>query len=253
MSDDIFHNNPTDYRVLVGSKEQPLGHTALGHPVVLVETVTPDEYWQNYGWLFQMTTYFNPRKEELYKRSFLKIGNADIPAAAAILAVDPEGAIRLINAYRHAIDQYVLELPSGFIEEGETVSLGAVRELAEETGHVVDENLVKVLGEAGLPYFLSNERTSHSIVALTNKTAGKVTPDADEHIGTQAITMKPYELLTAMLAEKDGIIDHTSLALIAKGLAAGLLQLTKEGTLSEEELNNIFLHALRYVSDEDRS
>ena len=42
----------------------------------------------------------------------------------------------LLLSYRAAVEGITVELPSGLVDDGETASVSAVRELAEETGYV---------------------------------------------------------------------------------------------------------------------
>lgn len=56
------------------------------------------------------------------------------PGAAAITAIDPDGAIVLVRQYRHAVGGYILELPAGKLDRGELPATCALRELREETG-----------------------------------------------------------------------------------------------------------------------
>lgn len=44
--------------------------------------------------------------------------------------------ILTIRSYRHIVDSYQLEVPSGYIDPGETPRQAAARELEEETGYV---------------------------------------------------------------------------------------------------------------------
>jgi len=60
------------------------------------------------------------------------INNAD---AVVILAMDDEDNVFFVKQYRKAIEEYLLELPAGKIEEGESPELSAKRELAEEIGY----------------------------------------------------------------------------------------------------------------------
>src|SRR6056297_4106900 len=60
------------------------------------------------------------------------INNAD---AAVILAMDEDNKIYFVKQYRKAIEDYLLELPAGKIDEGESPLVSAKRELAEEIGY----------------------------------------------------------------------------------------------------------------------
>ncbi|MEO9294766.1 MAG: NUDIX hydrolase [Nitrososphaera sp.] len=56
---------------------------------------------------------------------------------STIVPFAPEGkGILTIRSYRHLADSYQLEVPSGYIDEGETPRQAAIRELGEETGYV---------------------------------------------------------------------------------------------------------------------
>jgi 8-oxo-dGTP pyrophosphatase MutT (NUDIX family) len=57
-----------------------------------------------------------------------------------------EGKIGLLRAYRHAIQGDSWEIPRGFIEEGESDLISALRELEEETGLSCDLGEMKSLG-----------------------------------------------------------------------------------------------------------
>jgi ADP-ribose pyrophosphatase len=56
------------------------------------------------------------------------------PGAVAIVAVDAEGKVALVRQRREAVREYLLELPAGTLEEGESPLESARRELEEETG-----------------------------------------------------------------------------------------------------------------------
>jgi ADP-ribose pyrophosphatase len=57
----------------------------------------------------------------------------------AVLAVTPDGRIPLVQLFRPAVEEVVVELPSGRIEVGETHEGAARRELLEETGCLAAE------------------------------------------------------------------------------------------------------------------
>lgn len=57
-----------------------------------------------------------------------------------------DGQVGLIRIYRPAIRAYSLEIPHGFVDEGESDSSSALRELLEETGLNVDSSNLSSLG-----------------------------------------------------------------------------------------------------------
>ncbi|HPE84904.1 MAG: NUDIX hydrolase [Chlamydiia bacterium] len=57
------------------------------------------------------------------------------PGAVAILPITDDGRIILIEQWRRAIKQILLEIPAGTLEPGEDPELCAIRELQEEIGY----------------------------------------------------------------------------------------------------------------------
>jgi ADP-ribose pyrophosphatase len=56
------------------------------------------------------------------------------PGAAAIIAIDGAERMVLIRQYRHALEDYIWEIPAGTLNRGEIPDACARRELAEEAG-----------------------------------------------------------------------------------------------------------------------
>ena len=79
---------------------------------------------------------FNVRKDSLKKEGLNPIQREVVEHNGGVVIVcqpDPKKVI-LINQYRYPIDEELLELPAGRVENGEDKLAAAQRELTEETG-----------------------------------------------------------------------------------------------------------------------
>ena len=56
------------------------------------------------------------------------------PGAVAVVPILPDGKVVLVRQYRKAVEEVLLEIPAGKLEEGESPEVCVVRELEEETG-----------------------------------------------------------------------------------------------------------------------
>jgi len=103
--------------------------------------------------------------------------------SAVILAVDTrtnpaDPGILLIRQWRHAANQFLLELPAGRIEPGEKLIPSGRRELLEETGYRA-RKWSKHIKYFASPGFLSE---AMHILLAEDLTAGQATPEDDEKI-----------------------------------------------------------------------
>lgn len=109
----------------------------------------------------------------VYKREIIEHGGS-----AVVLPVHENGEILLVRQYRHPTGGYLLEIPAGTVEEGETPEECAAREIEEETGYTA-ANLEKISEFYVSPGFLSEKM--HLFVA-TDLTKTAPNPDDDENI-----------------------------------------------------------------------
>jgi ADP-ribose pyrophosphatase len=56
------------------------------------------------------------------------------PGSAVIIPVFADETVALVRQYRHPAGRYLLEIPAGSLDDGETPEAGAARELEEELG-----------------------------------------------------------------------------------------------------------------------
>jgi ADP-ribose pyrophosphatase len=128
--------------------------------------------------------------------------------SVVILAVDHSRSktdpdILLIRQYRHAAEQFLLELPAGRIEPGEKLIPAAKRELIEETGYRAKKWSHHVRYFAS-PGFLSE---AMNVLLAEELTLGAAAPEDDERI---EIRMTPLsEVLRLIHAGK--ILDGKTL------------------------------------------
>jgi len=112
-----------------------------------------------------------------------------------ILAVDNsavEPRILLERQYRYAAEDYMLELPAGRIDPGESALAAGKRELLEETGYTA-RRWRRALFFYPSPGFLGETMTVYLAQGLR---AGKAQPEADEKIDHNLV---PLSTLTTLI------------------------------------------------------
>jgi len=61
------------------------------------------------------------------------------PGSTAVVPLFEDGTVLMEHQYRHAVRKYLLEIPAGTMEPGESPLICAKRELEEETGYVAEQ------------------------------------------------------------------------------------------------------------------
>ncbi|MAT09328.1 MAG: hypothetical protein CL707_09550 [Chloroflexi bacterium] len=81
----------------------------------------------------------------------------DGPNSVIILPITEDDEIVLVKQYRHSVKGYTLELPAGFIAEGEVPVKAAERELLEETGYECNELINLGIGKIMLNRYIPQQ------------------------------------------------------------------------------------------------
>ncbi len=117
-----------------------------------------------------------------------------------VIAVTEREEIVLIEQYRHGIEQVVLEIPGGIIDEGESPLVAGARELREETGYAGDAPVL--LGTVTPnPAFLTN--VHHTILVTGARLVSDPEQDDSEDI---AVRLVPRADIPNLM--RDGQITH---------------------------------------------
>ena len=111
------------------------------------------------------------------------------PGAAAVVAMPDPSSLLLLRQYRHAVGGYILEVPAGTVDAGETPDRCARRELIEETGYA--GHTWEAIGEITPVPGYSDERI-HLYLA-TDLTPARQRLDRDELIQVQTVSMEEAE------------------------------------------------------------
>lgn len=118
-----------------------------------------------------------------------------------IVPITTQGEVVLIRQYRHATGKIHWEAPGGAVHHGEDPSLGAARELREETGYV-SENLIPLAENHPNPALQDN--LIFTYLALDCVDTGLQELDPYEEIQVDKIPLSQLEDKV-----RSGEIDHT--------------------------------------------
>ena len=106
--------------------------------------------------------------------------------AAAMLAFDEKGKIILVKQHRYP-HGYVLEIPAGTLDKGESAKKCAFREIKEETGYSAKKMTPIISYYPSVGY---NKEVIHCFLASGLKKSGNLKLDDDEIISVVKMDLK---------------------------------------------------------------
>ena len=109
------------------------------------------------------------------------------PGSVIVLPVTTDDEVVFVRQYRYTVDETVIELPAGLIDEGEAPEDAARRELEEETGYRPGE--MRLLGSAFVSPGYTQEESRFYVATGCTRDAHE--PDEEE----------PMEVLHVPLAD----------------------------------------------------
>ena len=143
------------------------------------------------------------------------------PGSAVIVPVFADDTVALVRQYRHPAGRYLLEVPAGSLDEGETPEQGAARELEEELGFRA--GLLEKLSEFFVsPGFLEEKMWVYLATDLT-KTAQRL--DDDEIV---EVVRLPFSSALQMIASGEIEDAKTIIGLMLAAPRVGLAMLETE-------------------------
>ncbi|PZR52543.1 ADP-ribose pyrophosphatase [Xylanimonas oleitrophica] len=131
----------------------------------------------------------------------------DHPGAVAVVALDAEDRVALVDQYRHPVRSVLWEVPAGLLDvEGEPAHVGAARELAEEADLVAQRWDV-------LADFLTSPGGSNEALRVYLARELSPVPVGERHVRTDeeaAMQVRWVPLDDAVAAVLDGSLHNPS-------------------------------------------
>ena len=134
------------------------------------------------------------------------------PNYVLIIAMDESKKIVVQRNYRRGVDDFVYELPAGWIDKDETPQQAAERELKEETGY---KGKAIVLGEIYPQPGFSSMRAYGALVRITSTDKGEQELGHDEHIDYELVGLDEVSKLVSEGKIKD--MGFLSLLTLVRG------------------------------------
>lgn len=123
---------------------------------------------------------------ERYETALEALGNtgAPDPDAVCIVPLLPDGSVLLEREFRYPLNSWCVSLPAGLIDAGESLEEAVARELSEETGYRLRDDIAPAVRPLPQPGFSSTGLTEENVqvVFAQVEPAGQARPDSAELI-----------------------------------------------------------------------
>ena len=124
-----------------------------------------------------------PERYEAALEALGSTGSPD-PDAVCIVPLLPDGSVLLEREFRYPLNSWCVSLPAGLIDAGESLEEAVARELSEETGYRLRDDIAPAVRPLPQPGFSSTGLTEENVqvVFAQVEAAGKARPDSAELI-----------------------------------------------------------------------
>lgn len=121
-----------------------------------------------------------------YEAALGALGSTGVPDPDAVCIVPllPDGSVLLEREFRYPLNSWCVSLPAGLIDAGESLEEAVARELSEETGYRLRDDIAPAVRPLPQPGFSSTGLTEENVqvVFAQVEPAGPARPDSAELI-----------------------------------------------------------------------
>lgn len=174
---------------VVGNPVAPLPPTPALESVETVSTGWINKYHLHYTlpdgrpYTYEGVSRKGPARYEAALKTLRSTGAPD-PDAVCIVPLLPDGSVLLEREFRYPLNSWCVSLPAGLIDAGESLEEAVARELSEETGYRLRDDIAPAVRPLPQPGFSSTGLTEENVqvVFAQVEPAGEARPDSAELI-----------------------------------------------------------------------
>lgn len=174
---------------VVGNPVAPLPPTPALESVETISTGWINKYHLHYTlpdgrpYTYEGVSRKGPARYEAALKTLRSTG-APTPDAVCIVPLLPDGSVLLEREFRYPLNSWCVSLPAGLIDAGESLEEAVARELSEETGYRLRDDIAPAVRPLPQPGFSSTGLTEENVqvVFAQVEPAGEARPDSAELI-----------------------------------------------------------------------